>query len=99
MAARLAIALCLVVTLSGCGLETVEDTNDLIVLNEGPCDLIVYLDGQEVFTVNAGSDRALADIGYGRHIFEVVNNRGDVVERQVVELAPAEDYYLVLDHC
>lgn len=32
-------------------------------------------------------------------IFEVVNNRGDVVERQVVELAPAEDYYLVLDHC
>lgn len=98
MVARPLVAFCLVL-LAGCGLETAEDTNDLIVLNEGPCDLTVYVDGQEGFTVSAGSDRALADIGYGRHIFEAVNNRGEVVERQVVELAPAEDYYLVLDNC
>jgi|YNPBryantNP2012_1023418.scaffolds.fasta_scaffold00353_11 hypothetical protein len=85
--------------LASCGQELADDTNDLIVVNEGPCDLTVYVDGREAFEVEAGGDAALADIGYGRHVFEVTNRQGEVVERKVVELAPAEDFYLVLDHC
>jgi len=87
------------VLLTSCGRELPEDTNDLIVVNEGPCDLTIYVDGREVFEVEAGTDRALADIGQGRHIFEAVNSRGEVVERKMVDLPPAEDFYLVLDHC
>jgi len=85
--------------LASCGQELMESTNDLVVVNDGPCDLTVWVDGRETLVVEAGSDAALADIGYGRHVLEVTNHQGEVVERKVVELAPAEDFYLVLDHC
>ncbi|MCX7895933.1 MAG: hypothetical protein N2447_08290 [Thermoanaerobaculum sp.] len=93
------LLLVVVVLMAGCGSEILDDQNDLIVLNESPCDITVYVDGREVFTLAAGSDRALSDIGDGPHVFEAVNTRGELVERKVVELAPAEDFFFVIDHC
>lgn len=87
------------VLLASCGSDLLDDKSDLIVVNEGPCDMTVLVDGQEIFTVEAGSDRAYSDIGYGRHVIEAVNTRGEVVVRQVVDLAPAEDFYLVVSDC
>lgn len=87
------------VLLLSCSGELAEETNDLIVVNEAPCDVIIYMDGREVFQVEAGSDRVLADIGEGRHIVEAVTHGGEVVERKMVELAPAEDFYFVIDNC
>ncbi len=87
------------VLLVGCGSDILDDKSDLIVVNESPCDVTVFVDGQEVFSVEAGSDRAFSDIGYGRHVIEAVNYRGEVVVRRVVDLAPAEDFYLVVNNC
>lgn len=87
------------VLLVGCGSDILDDKSDLIVVNESPCDVTVFVDGQEVLSVEAGSDRAFSDIGYGRHVIEAVNYRGEVVVRKVVDLAPAEDFYLVVNNC
>ncbi|BCW92194.1 MAG: hypothetical protein KatS3mg007_0088 [Thermoanaerobaculum sp.] len=87
------------VLLVGCGSDILDDKSDLIVVNESPCDVTVFVDGQEVLSVEAGSDRAFSDIGYGRHVIEAVNYRGEVVVRRVVDLAPAEDFYLVVNNC
>lgn len=88
-----------VLLLASCGSDLLDDKSDLIVVNEGPCDVTVLVDGQEILTVEAGSDRAFSDIGYGRHVIEAVNTRGEVVERKVVDLAPAEDFYFVVNDC
>lgn len=87
------------VLLVGCGSDILDDKGDLIVVNESPCDVTVFVDGQEVLSVEAGSDRAFSDIGYGRHVIEAVNYRGEVVVRKVFDLAPAEDFYLVVNNC
>lgn len=89
----------LVAGLSGCGSDILDDKSDLIVVNESPCDVTVIVDGRELFRVEAGSDRAFSDIGYGRHVIEAVNYRGDVILRKVVDLAPAEDFYFVISDC
>lgn len=98
MARPLAL-LAAVLLLAGCGADVADNQSDLIVVNEGPCDVTVYLDGQELFTVEAGSDRAATDIGYGRHVVEATDSRGELLVRKVVELAPAEDYYFVVNDC
>lgn len=87
------------VLLVGCGSDILDDKSDLIVVNESPCDVTVFVDGHEVLSVEAGSDRAFSDIGYGRHVIEAVNYQGEVVVRKVVDLAPAEDFYLVVNNC
>lgn len=96
---RLRSCLLLLVLLLSCSGELAEENNDLIVVNEAPCDVSIYVDGREAFQVEAGSDRVLADIGEGRHILEAVTRSGQVVERKMVELAPAEDFYFVIDNC
>lgn len=88
-----------VALLASCWSDLVDDKSDLIVVNEGPCDVTVLVDGQEIFTVEAGSDRVYSNIGYGRHVIEAVNSQGDVVVRKVVDLAPAEDFYFVVNDC
>lgn len=87
------------VFLVGCGSDILDDKSDLIVVNEGPCDVTVLVDGQEILTVEAGADRVYSHIGYGRHVIEAVNTRGEVLVRKVVDLAPAEDFYFVVNDC
>ncbi len=85
--------------LGACSDDMFDAESDLVVLNESLCDLTVYVDGREAFTVGSSSDRTLDDIGTGRHILEAVDESGALVERRTIDLASGEDYYLILDDC
>jgi hypothetical protein len=96
---RASLAVLFVLALAGCNQDMFDSQSDLVVLNDSACDLVVYVDGREAFTVKAGSDRTLDDIGSGRHVLETLSVHGDLVERRSVELATGEDYYWILDDC
>lgn len=96
---RLLAALLLCLGLGACSDDMFDAESDLVVLNESFCDLTVYVDGREAFTVRSSSDRTVDDIGAGRHILEAMDESGSLVERRTVDLASGEDYYLILDDC
>ncbi len=73
--------------------------SDLVVLNDSVCEVVIYVDGREAFPIDPGSDRTLDDIGSGRHVFEALDARGNVIERRSVDLAAGEDFYWILDDC
>jgi hypothetical protein len=83
----------------GCTQDMFDTENDLVVLNDSPCDIVVYVDGRQAFDLKAGSDRTLDDIGTGRHVLEALDGSGTLVERRSVELAGGEDYYWILGTC
>ncbi len=85
--------------LPSCTEEMFDAENDLVVLNDSACDIHVYVDGREAFTIKAGSDRTLDDIGTGRHVLEALDTHGSLVERRSIELAGGEDYYWILTDC
>jgi len=85
--------------LPACTEDMFDAENDLVFLNDSACDVVVYVDGREAFTVKAGSDRTLDDIGNGRHVLEALDHQGALVERRSVELAGGEDYYWILNDC
>jgi hypothetical protein len=85
--------------LPACTEDMLDAENDLVVLNDSACDVVVYVDGREAFTVKAGSDRTLDDIGNGRHVLEALDDRGGMVERRSIELAGGEDYYWIVNDC
>ncbi len=93
------VVLVAVLLLPACTEDMFDAENDLVVLNDSSCDLVVYVDGRQAFDVKAGSDRTLDDIGTGRHVFEALDGRGRLVERRSVELAGGEDYYWTLGGC
>ena len=95
----LAVAFTAVVALAACNEDVLDAESDLVVLNESPCDLTIYVDGREAFLVQAGSDMSLDDIGAGRHVVEALDIRGNLVSRRAIELASGEDYYCTLDTC
>ncbi|MFH1177743.1 MAG: hypothetical protein V1750_10080 [Acidobacteriota bacterium] len=103
MLARRALRVLAIVTLAlaagSCNEDMFDAECDLVVLNDSACDLTVYVDGREAFTVKAGSDRSLDDIGGGRHVLEALDTHSGLVERRNVELATGEDYYWILDDC
>lgn len=82
-----------------CTEDMFDAESDLVVLNDSACDVVVYVDGREAFTVKAGLDRTLDDIGHGRHVLEALDHQGGLIERRSVELAGGEDYYWILDDC
>lgn len=91
--------LLLVVLLASCSEDMFDAECDLVVLNDSACDLTIFVDGREAFTVRAGSDRTLDDIGAGRHVLEALDPQHNLVERRSIELATGEDYYWILDDC
>jgi hypothetical protein len=80
----LAVALTAVVALAACSEDVLDAESDLVVLNESPCDLTIYVDGREAFLVQAGSDMSLDDIGAGRHVVEALDVRGNLVSRRAM---------------
>ncbi len=94
-----ALVLAGVVVLPACSEDPVDNESDLAVVNDSACDLIIYLDGREALPVAAGSDATLDDIGSGRHVVEALDQRGQLVQRRAIELAPGEDFYWTLDDC
>jgi hypothetical protein len=94
------VVLCLALLgMAACNGDVFDSECDLVVLNDSACDLSVYVDGREAFDVIAGSDRTLDDIGPGRHVIEVLNVRGALVERRAIELTTGEDYYWFVEDC
>ena len=97
---RLVLAgLCACFLLLACSEDMFDAESDLVVLNDSVCEVVVYVDGREAFTVKPGSDRTLDDVGNGRHVFEALDARGNVIERRSVDLAPGEDFYWILNDC
>ena len=82
-----------------CTQEMFDSENDLVVLNDSSCDVVVYVDGRQAFDLKPGSDRTLDDIGTGRHVLEALDGSGTMVERRSIELAGGEDYYWILSGC
>ena len=93
------LILVLALALPACSQDLLESECNLVVLNQSTCSLSVYVDGQEAFAVRAGSDGTLDDIGPGRHVLEVMDTQGRLVQRRAIELATGEDFYWTLDHC
>lgn len=93
------VALGAVLLLPACTEDMLDAENDLVVLNDSSCDVVVYVDGRKAFDVKSGSDRTLDDIGGGRHVFEALDGRGRLIERRSVELAGGEDFYWTLSAC
>ncbi|MEW6338327.1 MAG: hypothetical protein AB1625_13125 [Acidobacteriota bacterium] len=89
----------LALALASCGEDVLDAETDLVVLNDSACDLTIFVDGREAFTVPAGSDLSLDDIGPGRHVLEALDARGGLVMRRSIELASGEDYYWILHDC
>lgn len=84
---------------SGCDERAFDSSCDVVVLNESACSLAIYVDGRQVTAVRPGSERAVPDIGSGRHILEALDAKGRLVQRRAVELATGEDFYWTLDSC
>ena len=82
-----------------CSDDMLDAECDLAVVNDSACDLVIFVDGREAFTVGAGADVTLDDIGAGRHVLEALDRAGRLVARRSLELASGEDYYWTLDDC
>jgi hypothetical protein len=93
------LGLALALALPACKDELLDSECNLVVLNESPCSLSIYVDGQEALAVRSGTDRTLDDIGPGRHVLEALDAQGKLVQRRAIELATGEDFYWTLDHC
>jgi hypothetical protein len=99
---RFLIAVLLVSCLAGltaCRDDFFDSENEVVVLNDSQCRLIVLIDGRRVFVLEPGSDRSLDDVGPGRHVLEAFANGGQVAQRRTVELSAGEDFYWFLDTC
>lgn len=93
------LALFIALALPACKGDLLDSESNLVVLNQSPCNLSIYVDGREAFAVRAGSDRTLDEVGPGRHVLEALDQQGRLVQRRVIELANGEDFYWTLDHC
>lgn len=93
------IGLAAVLALAGCSDELFNAECDLVVINDSACDIHVFVNGREAFTVKSSTDRTLDDIGPGRHVLEALDYRGNLIRRRTVELAPGEDFFWILDDC
>lgn len=93
------LALLVALVAGGCSQDLLDGESDLVLLNDSRCDLTLWVDGREAFSVKAGAERILDDIGPGRHVLEAVDAQGRVVERRSIELAQGEDYYWTLPSC
>ena len=95
----LLLSLSTILLLAACNQELFDTECDVVVFNDTSCNVVVYVDGRRAFTVRPGIDRTLEDIGPGRHVLEVLDGSGRLVERRTIELAIGEDFYWTLGHC
>jgi hypothetical protein len=89
----------LVVVAVGCREHLLGVQSDVVVANLSSCKLTVYVDGWEAFTVGRDSSRTVDNVGSGRHVLEVKDELGRLVERRYIELRSGEDYVWRIDAC
>jgi hypothetical protein len=89
----------LMVVAVGCREHLFGVQSDVVVANLSSCKLTVYVDGWEAFTVGRDSSRTVDNVGSGRHVLEVKDELGRLVERRYIELRSGEDYVWRIDAC
>ncbi len=89
----------LVVGATGCRDRLFGNETDVVVLNESHCDLTVFVDGWEAFTIRHGANQTVDNVGSGRHILEAKDEMQQLIERRYVDLHEGEDYYWRLESC
>lgn len=89
----------LLVAAGGCRGEQFGAQSDVVVANSSSCNVTVYVDGWEAFTVAQDSGRTVDNVGSGRHVLEAKDEFGRLVERRYIELRGGEDYYWRIDAC
>ena len=96
---RVGVVVLAVLLLGGCSDDLFNADCDLVVINDSACDVHIFVNGREAFTVKSSSDRTLDDIGPGRHVLEALDYRGNLILRRTIELAPGEDFVWILEDC
>jgi hypothetical protein len=87
------------IVLPGCHRSFYDDECDIVVINDTRCNLTIYVDGWEAFTVSDGRTKTVDDVGTGRHVLEAKDEDGRLIERRSIDLDHGEDYYWRIDHC
>jgi hypothetical protein len=89
----------LLVAGGGCRDQLLERESNIVVVNQSACDVTVFVDGWEAFTVARDSNRTVDNVGSGRHVIEAKDQVGRLVERRYLELRSGEDYYWRIEGC
>jgi hypothetical protein len=84
---------------AGCRDKLIGKETNVVVLNDSACDLTVFVDGWEAFTVRHGAAQTVDNVGSGRHVLEVKDQMDRLVDRRYVDLQDGEDYYWHLEKC
>ncbi|HVN75518.1 MAG TPA: hypothetical protein VMT19_04320 [Thermoanaerobaculaceae bacterium] len=97
---RLYLALLVAVVLStACLRHGWEGESDLVVVNVSQCAVTVSVDGWEATTVEPSQSRTVDNIGAGRHVIEVKDEAGRLIDRRYIDLASGEDYRWRIESC
>ncbi len=76
-----------------------EGESDLVVVNASQCTVTVSVDGWDAATVQPSESRTIDNIGAGRHVIEVKDSSGRLVDRRYIELSGGEDYHWRIETC
>ena len=82
-----------------CRDQLLERESNIVVVNQSACDVTVFVDGWEAFTVARDSNRTVDNVGSGRHVVEAKDRMGRLVERRYLEVGSGEDYYWRIEGC
>ncbi len=97
---RLALVLLPAVILaSACSRHGLEAESNLVVVNASQCAVTVSVDGWDATSVEPNESRTVDNIGAGRHVVEVKDRSGRLLDRRYVELASGEDYRWRVETC
>ena len=97
---RLALVLTSVVALAtGCLGHELEGESNLVVVNAGQCAVTVSVDGWDATSVRPSESRTVDNIGAGRHVLEIKDESGRLIDRRYVDLAGGEDYRWRVETC
>ncbi len=97
--AVVSLALLFVLSAGACRDHLFGNETDVVVMNESQCDLTVFVDGWEAFTIRHGATQTVDNVGSGRHVLEAKDEVEQLVERRYVDLHDGEDYYWRLEAC
>jgi len=96
----LAFALAPVVVLSAaCLRHGWEGESDLVVVNVSQCTVTLFVDGWEATSIGPNQSRTVDNVGGGRHVLEVKDEAGRLIERRYIDLAGGEDYHWRVETC
>ncbi len=76
-----------------------EGQSNLVVANSTRCTVSVSVDGWDAASVRPDESQTVDNIGAGRHVLEVKDDSGQLLDRRYIELAGGESYRWNVDSC